>query len=153
MSTIDRRTVLLGLVLAETAWPQGNTSKTAKEQVFETERAFAATMAKRDHAAFTAFLSEETVFFGDAEGKRVNRGKQAVAAAWKRYFEGPDAPFSWEPVAAEVLDSGGLALSTGPVKDPKGELIGTFSSIWRKERNGQWKIIFDKGCDVCKCAA
>jgi len=51
----------------------------------------------------------------------------------------------------EVLDSGTLALSTGPVHDPGGKRIGTFSSIWRREADGSWRIVFDKGCPVCTC--
>ena len=51
-----------------------------------------------------------------------------------------------------MLDSGTLALSSGPVHDPQGKLVGTFSSIWRLQAPGQWKIVFDKGCDVCDCA-
>jgi hypothetical protein len=55
-------------------------------------------------------------------------------------------PFSWKPDVIEVLPSGKLALSSGPVFNPKGEQVGTFSSIWRRESEGSWKIIFDKGC-------
>ena len=119
-----------------------------RQQVEDTERAFAATMADRDHNAFTSFLSEETVFFS---GEAPLRGKQQVADAWKPYFEGPDAPFSWEPQQVEVLDSGTLALSSGPVRDPDGKLVATFTSIWRLDASGNWRIIFDKGnraCDV-----
>jgi ketosteroid isomerase-like protein len=50
-----------------------------------------------------------------------------------------------------VLDSGGLALSTGPVHDPEGHQIGTFNSIWRRESDGSWRVVFDKGCPVCNC--
>lgn len=46
------------------------------QQVRETETAFAKTMADRDWAAFKAFLSEETVFFG---GRGIRRGREAVA--------------------------------------------------------------------------
>ena len=67
-------------------------------------------------------------------------------------YEGPTAPFSWEPQTVEVLDSGTLALSSGPVYDPKGKNFATFTSIWRLEAPGTWKIIFDKGNDVCDCA-
>ena len=119
-----------------------------RQQVEDTERAFAASMADRDPDAFTSFLSEETVFFS---GEAPLRGKQQVADAWKPYFEGPDAPFSWEPQQVEVLDSGTLALSSGPVLDPDGKLIATFTSIWRLDASGNWRIIFDKGnraCDV-----
>ena len=111
-----------------------------------TERAFAKTMADRDLDAFGRFLSEETVFFS---GPTPLRGKASVIGFWKRFYEKPAAPFSWRPDHIEALDSGTLALSTGPVFDPAGACIGRFNSIWRQESPGVWKIIFDKGqpCD------
>jgi len=75
-----------------------------------------------------------------------------VADAWKRFFDKPEAPFSWKPEQVEVLDSGTLASSSGPVYDPSGKQIATFSSVWRLEAPGVWRIIFDKGNDVCDCA-
>jgi ketosteroid isomerase-like protein len=124
------------------------TAADLQRQVADTERAFAKTMADRDHAAFVSFLSDETIFFS---GARALRGKQQVADAWKRFYDGPAAPFSWQPEVVEVLDSGTLALSTGPVRDPQGKLFATFTSIWRLEAPGTWKIIFDKGNEVCDC--
>lgn len=119
-----------------------------QQQVANTERAFAKSMADRDHAAFASFLSDEAIFFS---GPKVLRGKQQVAAAWKRFYEGSTAPFSWQPEQVEVLPSGQLALSSGPVRDAQGKLIATFSSIWRQEAPGVWRIVFDKGNDVCDC--
>jgi ketosteroid isomerase-like protein len=115
---------------------------TVEKQVADTERAFAKTMADRDLAAFSRFLSEETVFF---TGPTPLRGKQAVTEAWKRFYEKPAAPFSWQPDLVQALDSGTLALSTGPVFDPGGKCIGRFTSIWRLEAPGVWRIVFDKG--------
>ena len=115
-------------------------------EVAETERAFARTMAERDHAAFVEFLADEAIFFA---GNEPLRGKQQVAEAWKPFYKEPDAPFSWAPVQVEVLDSGTLALSSGPVHDPGGRLVGRFTSIWRREAPGTWRIVFDKGCEVC----
>ena len=112
-------------------------------QVRETERAFAKTMADRNHAAFTSFLADEAIFLGDP---RTLRGKAAVAVAWKAFYDAPQAPFSWEPERVEVLDSGTLALSSGPVLDPAGTRVGTFNSVWRRDSAGAWKIVFDKGC-------
>lgn len=117
-----------------------------KQQVIETERAFAKTMAQRDYRAFMTFLSPEAVFFS---GEKPLHGKQAVAEWWKRHYEKAEAPFSWEPESVEVLESGVLALSTGPVHDSKGRLVGTFTSIWRLEGPGTWRIVFDKGNPVC----
>lgn len=112
------------------------------------ERAFARTMADRDHAAFVSFLAEEAIFLSE---RSTLRGKAQVAAAWKRFFEGPEAPFSWEPDRVEVADSGTLALTSGPVLDARGTRIGTFNSVWRREADGRWRVLFDKGCPPCAC--
>jgi len=117
-----------------------------QEQVANVERAFAATMKARDHAAFVAFLSDEAVFSG---GTQPLRGKQAVADEWKKFFVKPGAPFSWEPDEVEVLASGTLAKTSGPVHGPDGKLIARFSSIWRLEAPNTWRIVFDGGVEVC----
>ncbi|HJV94943.1 MAG TPA: nuclear transport factor 2 family protein [Albitalea sp.] len=119
-------------------------SAALERQVADTERAFAKTMADRDLAAFTRFLSEETVFFS---GPTPLRGKAAVAAFWKRFYDRPAAPFSWQPERVQVLDSGTLALSTGPVFDASGKRVASFTSVWRLEAPGVWRIVFDKGCN------
>jgi ketosteroid isomerase-like protein len=126
--------------------PQPANLQQLRQQLLDTERAFAKTMADRNPAAFASFLSAEAVFF---TGPEPSRGKEAVAAQWARYFETSQAPFSWEPGEAEVLASGTLALSTGPVRDRDGKLIATFTSIWRLEAPNTWRIIFDKGCEAC----
>jgi ketosteroid isomerase-like protein len=128
------------------AGPRPDTAE-LKKQVIATERAFAATMAARDHAKFVSFLAEDTVWFGP--GDRPLRGKQAVADAWKPFYEKAEAPFSWEPSVCEVLDSGDLALTSGPVHDPSGKQVATFTSIWRQEKPGVWRIVFDRGCPHC----
>jgi ketosteroid isomerase-like protein len=117
------------------------------DQVRSAEIAFAKAMAARDHDAFASHVADEALFFGR---KGVLRGKVAVAAGWKPFFEGEKAPFSWEPETVEVLDSGALAFSSGPVRDPEGRRIGTFNSIWRREADGRWKVVFDKGCPPCE---
>jgi len=120
------------------------------QQVREAERAFAGSMAKRDFAAFSALVADDAVFFG---GRGAQRGKAAVLAGWKGFFDQPQAPFSWEPETVEVLSSGTLGLSSGPVKDPNGKQTGVFNSIWRRETDGRWRVVFDKGCQVCDCPA
>ena len=115
-----------------------------RQQVMQAERSFAATMARRDFDAFAGFLSREAVFMGP---QGAQRGRDAVAAEWRGHFVGPDAPFSWEPDEVEVLASGTLAFSSGPVKDAAGRQIGRFHSVWRLEGPGNWKVVFDRGCD------
>ena len=119
-----------------------------QDRVRETERAFAQSMADRDHATFVSFLAEEAVFLSP---QTALRGKHRVAEGWKPFFQGEQAPFSWEPERVEVLGSGGLAISTGPVRDPQGNRVGTFISTWRREADGSWKIVLDTGCPPCDC--
>ncbi len=106
------------------------------------EIAFAKTMADRDLDSFLSFVSPEAVFF---DGNQPLRGRDAVARGWASYFEGPIPPFSWHPDVVQVLESGRLALSSGPVRAPSGEVLGRFNSIWRKDADGQWRVVFDKG--------
>lgn len=140
-------------VVIATLLPFGLVAQTQNESadlgshVAEVERAFAKTMADRDHAAFVSYLSEEAVFLS---GTSVRRGRQAVAAQWKDYFAEPEPPFSWEPETVSVLDSGKLAISTGPVWNTEGRRTSTYTSIWRQEAPGVWRIIFDKGNKYCE---
>ena len=129
----------IGAVLA---MPTAAAPESTSEQVWAAEVAFARTMAERNLKGFGEFLSEEALFFA---GTAVLRGKGKVIKGWSGYFVGPEAPFSWEPDQVEVLESGTLALSTGPVRDPTGKVVARFNSIWRLEAPSRWRIVFDKG--------
>jgi ketosteroid isomerase-like protein len=127
------RTAVLLAVLAGLAPSPRATNEKLQEQLRQTETAFAKTMADRDHAAFTSFLADETVFMG----RTTLRGRTAVAAAWK-------------PERVEVLDSGRLGMTSGPVYDESGQRTGTFNSVWRRDQDGRWRIVFDIGCPSCE---
>jgi len=133
---------MAGLLAGCAVTPQQPSLDELRKQVDKAERAFAKTMADRNFAAFTSFLSEEAIFYA---GETPIRGKQAVAADWKRFYEKPEAPFSWEPESVEVLDSGTLALSSGRVRSPDGKVFARFNSIWRLEASDVWRVVFDKG--------
>lgn len=113
-----------------------------RSQVLQAERDFAATVARRDVDAFTAYLSREAVSMGS---HGASRGKEAVAQAWRARFDRPAAPFSWEPEEVEVLASGTLAFSSGPVRDGAGTQVGRFHAVWRLEGPGTWRVVFDRG--------
>src|SRR5262245_45406069 len=113
-----------------------------QREVWATEVAFARTMADRDFIAFATHVSEHAVFWS---GSKVLRGKAAVLEAWRRFYDGPTAPFSWEPDEVVVLGDGTLAQSTGPVRDAAGKTIARFRSVWRREAGGRWLIVLDRG--------
>jgi len=138
----------LALVLSGSASADQMTIESLNQQVMRTEQAFAHSMAQRDFKAFKSFLSEEAVFFSESG---VLRGKQNVADAWAAYFADENAPFSWEPEHVEVLDSGLLAHSSGPVLNAAGQRVATYNSIWRYDQDRKkWLIVFDKGSVFCE---
>ena len=145
--------ILLSFSLSPVAFsqPMPETVPTAelKRQVVQTETAFAKSMADRNFSVFTGFLSDEAVFFS---ATKVLHGKDEIASAWKPLFEASAAPFSWTSGQVEVLKSGTLALSTGPVYGATGKVVGSFTSIWRLDAPGVWHIVFDKGNEACNCS-
>ena len=136
----------LCLLLSFVAMAQNSATQT-EQQVAERERAFAQSMAVRDIEAFAGFVSNEGIFLG---GPTPLRGREAVVNAWASYFEGEVAPFSWEPETVVVLDSGNLALSTGPVFDSEGKRTAIFTTTWRQEEDGAWRVVFDRGNKACE---
>ncbi len=126
--------------------PRAVESDVLTSEVRAAETAFAATMAARDFAAFGRFVAEDATFVN--AGKPL-RGKVAVLAHWERFFRGPQAPFAWKPEIVEVLSSGQLAYSEGPVTTPDGKVVARYLSTWRRNANGTWQVVIDNGYDTC----
>ncbi|WP_137176036.1 DUF4440 domain-containing protein [Massilia sp. HP4] len=139
--------IVVCLVAAAAAGQARLSTQDVRSQVMEHERAFAATMAARDFEGFAKYLSREAVFM-TADGAL--RGKEAVMRAWRPHYDGAQPPFSWEPEQVEVVESGTLAYSTGPIRDAAGRRIGSYNSVWRLEAPGRWAVVFDRGCDCRK---
>lgn len=110
------------------------------EEAKSAEAAFAKAFADRDADKFFSFVADDANFFG---GKKMLSGKNAVRESWSRFFTTKDAPFSWEPERVAANAAGNLVMTYGPVHDPKGELIGYFTSVWQKQGDGSWKVLFD----------
>lgn len=114
----------------------------AADDVRATETAFAKAFADRDKAKFFAFVADDAKFLGR---KQIQTGKKEVVAAWSGFLDSKDAPFSWRPERVVANDAGNLGFSTGPIFDPAGVQVGTFTSTWQKQKDESWKIIFDGG--------
>ena len=112
------------------------------------EIGFSKSIEARDMAAFRAFLDDDARFVGD----RVRRGPEEITAGWSVYAPADGPTLKWRPQIVEVLEDGALALSRGPYRytavNAEGisvDYFGTFNSIWRRQADGSWKIVFDAG--------
>ncbi len=117
------------------------------QQVMAAETAFAKTLADRQIDRFADFVAEDAVFRGAA----LRLGRAEVVNNWRHFFDGPLPPFSWAPDAVTVAADGRTALSTGPVRTPDGRMVSRFTSIWRKDADGHWRVVVDQGVDACEC--
>lgn len=121
---------------------------TAEEcEVWDREMSFARSVAEHDAVAFAAHLAPDAVFAADSP--RPTRGREAVAKAWSGIVRGDGLRLEWYPARTTV--SGDLAWSTGPALVERldgGEprfASTTFQSVWRRDPDGRWRVVFDTG--------
>lgn len=96
-------------------------------------------------AAFLAFLADDAIVFqpGPVSGKET----------WKKRPE-KGISLSWKPLFAAIAGSADLAYTTGPAEwkrnkeDEKPFGYGQFISIWKKQKDGAWKVAVDVGSEV-----
>lgn len=119
-------------------------------QVWQREQAFAHSVRTHDATAFRTFLADDAVF--DANTAHPVRGATAIAAAWAPIVAGKELQLDWQPAHVVLSTDGRLALSSGPYvltmhgKDGQAHTtIGHFSTVWRRGRDGAWRVQFDGG--------
>ena len=115
----------------------------AAQAVADAENNFARTSKEKStKVAFLANLDPNSVVF--SQGNPVNGIEQ-----WTNTPEGPGLLFWW-PVFVEAAASGDFGYSTGPYEisrdrneAPAG--FGYYSSVWKKDAQGTWKVVTDMG--------
>ncbi len=139
------------------------TVKPGKALLFELEAKFAKATAEEGGKAFASWFAEDAVTLG--EGSAPVHGKDAIAksANWlpKEY------QLTWTPTEAVMSPSGDMGYTWGHYegrsKDRDGNskvTTGRYFTVWRKEPNGEWKVVLDAGNaepagagDCCKLPA
>ncbi|HUR35675.1 MAG TPA: DUF4440 domain-containing protein [Vicinamibacterales bacterium] len=119
-------------------------------QIMKADADFARAVADRSRERFLAFIADVTTFNGGTPAEL--HGREAVMKDWNDFFV-PDGPtLSWTPTRGEVVGAGDLGYTTGRsvfrAKGPNGavtERRGEYLTVWRKQRDGSWKVIFDTG--------
>jgi ketosteroid isomerase-like protein len=115
----------------------------AVRAIVEQERAFsAASVAKSTRDAFMEFLADDSLLFrpGPVPGKMFIRNRPA-----------PPGKLVWAPTFADAASSEDIGYTTGPYEFRKAEMTetpqswGHYVSIWRKQRDGSWKVEVELG--------
>ncbi len=135
---------------AITPEPPGPKLSAAECEVWARELSFARSVADHDAAAFAAHLHSGAVF--GAKSPQPQRGREEIVRAWQGLIEGRRVKLSWYPAMVAIGGEGDIAYSSGPAlyesvaPDAKQRYsIGGFQSIWHKDADGVWRVLFDDG--------
>jgi ketosteroid isomerase-like protein len=146
------RVLIAAALLAATAVApraQGAELPHALVQMVEAERAFAArALVIGWKAAFLEYFSDSALGF---QNRQIGSAREQVRSQ-------PDPPADhrlvWEPRYGDVAASGELGYLTGPVqsilpsRDKGRPRHSTYASVWKRERDGTFKVVLDVGVDT-----
>ncbi len=116
-------------------------------ELVHAERSFARlSVEKGVREAFTTFFADDGIAFLP----RPVNGKEAYGALPVPAGQ-PERTLDWAPVYGDISEAGDLGYSTGPAvnsdntdqKRPARHSL--FFSIWRKAREGEWRVALDLG--------
>ena len=114
---------------------------TPVEEVRAAELAFSKKFEQRDFDGFFAMVAEDAVFNGR---NRTLTGRKAIIEGWSGLLKSPKPIMTWGPDRTVVNGDGTIGLSYGPIFEyESGRHAGYYSSVWQKQKDGSWKVIFD----------
>jgi ketosteroid isomerase-like protein len=126
------------------------TVKPGKMLLFDLEARFAKDVAERGGAAFAEWFAEDGVALGKGQAPVIGRVAIAKSAAWSP----KDYQLVWTPTDAVMGPSGDMGYTWGHYeghsKDANGNPVtigGRYITIWRKQSDGNWKVVLDAGSD------
>jgi ketosteroid isomerase-like protein len=113
------------------------------------EAAMMAAAAEKGAAGYMSFYADDAVELPD--GSPPAHGKDEIGRAMQ-FLNDKNNRLIWSPVAVTVSQSGDLGYTYGLFVfhsiDKNGQPSiqhGKYTTIWKKQKDGQWKVILDMG--------
>jgi ketosteroid isomerase-like protein len=139
-------------IAAEPAAPLPARMTAAECEVWARELSFARSVADHDAKAFADHVGAGAAFA--ASSPQPQRGRQAIVEAWAGIVDGSKVHLEWYPTRTTLADAADVAWSSGPALieqlDPAAKqryLMTQFRSVWHKDADGIWRVLFDDGSD------
>lgn len=121
----------------------------AKSEVMQADADFNKATQERRLEGWMEYMADDVVL---DRGGRAAVGKEAVRKELTPQWSDPRFKLTWKPDDGHVFESGDFGFSWGhwqleaPAKD--GSLqrrTGQYLTVWRKQKDGSWKVIWDGG--------
>lgn len=114
----------------------------AKTSLIEADEHFAAATAAKGLNGFLSFFADNATVL-PRKGPLIV-GREAIRNYYTAMFAEPGFAFRWSPLRADVALSGDIGYTLGAV-ERGGNKNGKYNLIWKKQVNGDWKIVAEMG--------
>ncbi len=137
-----KRLLLLTALLAPSLGAAQNAAVLLKA-----DRDFAQAVATKGVEGWMAFMADNAVILR----RQPFVGKEAIRAAMQKAFSDASVTLTWTPTRGQVFKSGDLGYTVGRYqlvhRTDRGENVtrGTYLTVWQKQTDGSWKVIWDGG--------
>jgi len=134
--------VIFSLVAASLLCSGGDVSVTGAEAaVRRADEAWVKAVASKSVERTVAMYDTDAFTAGDAMPPA--RGIAEIHSVWTKFFADPNFTVTWKAESVVVSGSGKTAWSKGTWRSTSPTGAGSYVAVWRKQRNGEWKVLLD----------
>jgi ketosteroid isomerase-like protein len=142
--------VLAAITVLPNAHPFASaSSKDTAETLRQLEGEFMKAAAEHGSQGYLSYYADDSVELPN--GGPIIQGKANIAKTMG-FLDQKDNHLTWTPVGADISASGDLGYTYGTFeyrsvgKDGKPVVDhGKYTSIWKKQKDGSWKVVLDMG--------
>jgi ketosteroid isomerase-like protein len=132
-----------------------STVKPGKMVLFDLDARFAKDVLERGGAAFADWFADDGVALNNGAAPLIGKVAIVKSATWAA----KDYQLTWTPTDAMMGPSGDMGYTWGHYegrsKDANGNPVltgGRYITMWRKEADGNWKVVLDAGANDAPAA-
>ncbi len=142
-------TLVLAMVALSNLCSVASPPKDSAEMLKQLEAEFMKAAAEKGSQGYMSYYADDAVELPN--GARILQGKENIAKTMG-FLDNKDNHLTWAPVGADISASGDLGYTYGNyefrARDKDGKAIidhGKYTSIWKKQKDGKWKVVLDMG--------
>lgn len=121
-----------------------------KEEIKEMERIFCEDSNREGGKGWAKYFQEDGIMLTKSTVPIV--GREEIEKAMEQTFNIPGMDFKWWPIGVEVSPDGFLGVAHGIYNrsyvDKNGEKVedkGMYTTVWKRQEDHSWKIVWDGG--------
>jgi len=129
--------------------PVSASAKATPETLKQLEAEFMKAAADKGSSGYMSYYADEAVEVPN--GAPVIVGKAEIAKGME-FLDNKDNRLEWSPIGADISGSGDLGYTYGNYQfhstDKDGKPLvehGKYTSIWKLQKDGSWKVVLDMG--------